>query len=325
MYDQALKTLIASAFTRLRSELEAAAPHLAGPPLAWMSRLAGSTRPQAYFTHPESFPVLLLPWWLEKTLRPTPDAGFQADLVYSTINGYYCIRLIDNVMDRHPPGDAALLPAAGFFHLHFQRPYQRYFPFHHPFGTLFAAESSRFSDTIAREARLRRVGRRAFLTIAAHKVSPMRIPIAAVCFRNGRRDLIRPWWALCDTLGRFAQMMDDVFDWHVDLADRGATTYFLCEAAGRKRWNESIEAWILRDGFHWGVAAVRRRLAEVRARSRALGSSELERYLARREGELLAEQEALREGLRDLAALEPLMGAPPAPRRTTNGRRAKRC
>jgi len=74
--------------------------------------LSCSNQPEEYFKHPRSFPILLLPWWLEKTLHPCPDAAFQLDLVRSTINGYYYIRLIDNLMDGHATVELKLLPAS---------------------------------------------------------------------------------------------------------------------------------------------------------------------------------------------------------------------
>ncbi len=87
MYGHGLKTLIGSVFARLRSELRAAGPALAERALAWMAELAGSSHLEACFTRPEAFPVLLLPWWLGKTLRRAPDMAFHADVLYSTING----------------------------------------------------------------------------------------------------------------------------------------------------------------------------------------------------------------------------------------------
>src|ERR687886_2061201 len=101
-YPEQLKALIRSAFERLEAELHQAMPRMASHVLAWMQRLAGSRPLEAYFLHPDAFPMLLLPWWVEETLPGDPDIDFQADLIFSTINIYYAIRLIDNVMD----GDA---------------------------------------------------------------------------------------------------------------------------------------------------------------------------------------------------------------------------
>jgi hypothetical protein len=235
--------------------------------------------------------------------------AFHADVLYSTINGCYYVRLIDNIMDGHEPDNATLLPAAAFFRTQFQLTYQRHFERDHVFWDVFSREWLRSSEAIMREAGLSRIGLRAFRRIAAQKFCGIRIPIAAVCLRNRRPDAIRPWWQFCDALARLTQMMDDVFDWHTDLSHNHRSTYFLCEAARRKCHNESVTGWILREGFHWGVAAVRDRLAEAKPLCRALRSPELERYLRRREALLLTKQKALRPGLESLAALASLFPA----------------
>ena len=61
--------------------------------------LAGGAEPEAYFLHPEAFPMVLLPWWLESTIHEPPARGFQRDIVYSSVSGYYFVRMIDDLMD----------------------------------------------------------------------------------------------------------------------------------------------------------------------------------------------------------------------------------
>lgn len=276
--------------------------------MAWMARVAGSPQLQACFTRPDAFPVLLLPWWLGKRLERTPDPDLHGDVVYSTINACYYVRLIDNIMDGHRPGDATLLPAAAFFHMQFQLTYQRHFRGDHPFWEVFSREWVLSSEAIAREATISSMSQTTFRRLAAEKFRAIKIPIAAVCLCMRRPDLLHPWWAFCDALSRFAQMADDVFDWRTDLS-RDSATYFLSEGYRRKGPSESVTAWIIREGFHWGVAGARRRLASVKARSRALRSPEVERYVSRRETLLLVEQERLRQGLAHLAGLAPLLPA----------------
>src|SRR6185436_17636072 len=101
MYDPRLSPLISTAVSRLQAEMSASAPVMAQQISGWMHYLSGSTQVENYFKHPQAFPSLLLPWWLEKSLAGEPDLPFQADLAYSTINGYYAIRLTDNLMDGH--------------------------------------------------------------------------------------------------------------------------------------------------------------------------------------------------------------------------------
>src|SRR5947207_12299121 len=102
--------------------MKPAAPRLAGRAWRWMTKLAACPHPEAYFLRARSAPILILPWWMEKSLRGRVDASFQEDLIYATMNKYYFIRLLDDVMDSHSP-DPLLLPSMGFFHSQFQRTY----------------------------------------------------------------------------------------------------------------------------------------------------------------------------------------------------------
>ena len=110
MYDQELSHIINAAVSRIHPKMEQAAPFLAQQVSNWMTDLCDG-KPEAYFKHPLGFPMLLFPWWLEKTLHHNPDTAFQTDLVYSTVNGYFYIRLIDNLMDGHASVELQLLPA----------------------------------------------------------------------------------------------------------------------------------------------------------------------------------------------------------------------
>src|SRR6185369_11102253 len=116
------------------------------------------------------FPLLRLPWWLEKTLRPQPVLTFQADLVYSSMNGYYYIRLLDNVMDGHATVEHRLLPAAGFFHSQFQISYQPYFGSAHPFWNFFKQTWFQSAEVTLRDAALVDVDLPHFRQIASQKV-----------------------------------------------------------------------------------------------------------------------------------------------------------
>jgi hypothetical protein len=137
MYDPELRDTITAATARIEARMAQAVPFMARRVGVWTRDLAGSTQPADYFLHPLSFPMLLLPWWLEKACRSGPDLPFQADLAYSTMCGYYYIRLIDNVMDGDVDVDPKLLPAQSFFHSQFQFAYQRYFSASHPFWDSF--------------------------------------------------------------------------------------------------------------------------------------------------------------------------------------------
>ena len=139
MYDidvTAIKTL---AIQRIRDHIDNQAPLIKQQIFAWIHSLYPSPRMEDYFNAQGAFPLFEVPWWLEKTLRPSIDSDFQLDLVYASMNMYYYIRLIDNVMDGDVPTDLNLLPALGVFHAEFQRPYERYFEYDHPFWEYFTA------------------------------------------------------------------------------------------------------------------------------------------------------------------------------------------
>ena len=259
------------------------------------------------------FPSLLLPWWLGKTLEKKPDLRFHSDLVYSTVNGYYYVRLVDNVMDGHAADERELLPAAAFFHSRFQGVYQVYFAPDHAFWKFFTSAWLRSNESVIREVHFDRMDRETFGAVAAKKVCAAQIPLAAVCYRSERPDRLCPWVEFCDLLAHVMQMMDDVFDWHGD-ASRNITTYFLSQASERKRPEESVAAWVIREGFDWGLATVDGWLSELVGRSRDLGSSELRRYLVKRRTLLREDRRALLEGRRalrrSLAAILKVQHAP---------------
>ncbi|MGB8700464.1 MAG: hypothetical protein WCD18_13700, partial [Thermosynechococcaceae cyanobacterium] len=133
MYDSALRQAIEQAVTRIDTTMTATAPFMAQRVQKWLQQLSGTHQPADYFLHPVAFPMFLLPWWVEKTLQADPNVPFQTDLAYSTANGYYYIRMIDNLMDGDADAELGLLPALNFFHTEFQRMYHLYFAAEHPF------------------------------------------------------------------------------------------------------------------------------------------------------------------------------------------------
>src|SRR5437763_1111151 len=112
---------------RLEQRARSLAPQLAERMTIWMRGLAPDGRAERYFLHPEAFPSLLLPWIFQSSLSREMSDAFGCNLVYSTIAGYYSIRLIDNVMDREATDEAALLPLTALLHEEFARPYHDVF------------------------------------------------------------------------------------------------------------------------------------------------------------------------------------------------------
>jgi hypothetical protein len=303
MYDPTLSHIIDAAFARLYAGMAEAAPFMAPQVSAWMRDAGRETvEPAERFKHPDSFPMLLLPWWLEGTLRPTPDPSFQEDLVFSTLNGYLFIRLIDNVMDGHTTVEPRLLPALGLFHTHFQAPYQRYFGPEHPFWAFFKAVWFTSADITIRDAGSTEIDGELFVQVAAQKTCAVKIPLAAVCYHLERPDLLAPWSQLTDLFGCWHQMLNDLFDWRRDM-EHQTPTYFLAEAARRRGPAESVAEWVIREGFGWGMGLLHAWMAEIETLAAGLGSPDLAAYLNARQAMLLERKAKVDAGLQGMRRL----------------------
>lgn len=282
VYDAAISRLITDSVERLLAEMHSAAPHMAERVEAWMRELAGSQQPASYFQHPLAYPIFLLPYWLEKSIRPALDDAFQGDLIYSSMNIYYFIRLMDNIMDGEGATEKQLLPAQGFFHTQWQRSYQQYFAYEHPFWLYFQQTWFEAGDITLRDGLLREIDFDAFVNISGKKVFASRIPCAAVCYRYERLDVLEMWRPLYERLERWHQMYNDVFGWLGDLQNH-TPTYFLSEAQRRKQPNESVAGWVAREGFAWAADLLKTWLAELRTIAATLNSPDVEAYLDFRE------------------------------------------
>ncbi len=302
MYNAQLSSLISTSLARLQNEMAGAAPIMARHVTRWMEHLAGSIPPEHYFKHPQAFPSLLLPWWLEKSLGEMPNLDFQADLVYSTINGYYAIRLADNLMDGHATVELQLLPALNFFQTQFQTAYQPYFVAAHPFWDFFRAAWFHSAEVTLQDALLTELDAVQFEQIAAQKTSAARIPLAAVCHHYRQLDRLEPWSRLVDLLGCWHQFLNDLFGWHRD-HERGATTYFLSEAERRRRPDEPVLGWVAREGFDWGIVQAQGWMSALQALAQELGSPELVAYLETREEMLQRQATEVSAGLATLEKL----------------------
>lgn len=302
MYDPPLNTLITITVARLQSDMQAAAPGMAEQVAIWMQALAGSASSAAYFMHPAAFPVLLLPWWLEGSISSQPDLTFQADLAYSTINGYYAIRLVDNLMDGHATVELQLLPALNFFQTQFQQAYHPYFPAGHPFWDFFKATWFHSAEVTLLDARLTNLDLAQFEMIAAQKICAVKIPLAAICYRYERTDLLPAWCRLVDLLGCWHQFLNDVFGWQRDL-ERRTATYFLSEAERRRQGDESVLGWVIREGFAWGMAQAQGWMSALQSLVQELGSPELVAYLHTRAAMMRKQQEEVSTGLQSMARI----------------------
>jgi hypothetical protein len=305
MYDQELSRIIDAALARIQADMVQAAPSMAQQVSNWM-RVLGNGSPRSYFKHPLGFPMLLLPWWVEKTFHASPETAFQADLVYSTINGYYHIRLIDNLMDGHATVESQLLPALAFFHTQFQAAYQRHFEHHHPFWEFFERVWFQSAEVTIEDARLEDLDLEQFIRVAAKKTCAAKIPVAAVCYRYEHQDLIGPWSQFLDLFGRWHQMWNDLFTWRKDI-ENGTRTYFLSEADRRKSSNQSVTEWVIGEGLVWGIELLQTWMGDLRSESKDLRSADLADYLDERASMLAARREKVEAGLQSAAMLLELL------------------
>jgi hypothetical protein len=301
-YGPALRGVVRRAVARLQAGLRAGAPTLARPTLAWMRGLAGEAPPERYFLHPDAFPMLLLPWLLEETIHGRPDHRFQADVVTSTIAGYYAVRMIDDLMDQERQADPDTLPALIFFQVAFQRAYQRWFADGQPFWTDFEELTLASAEMAARDAGPMLIDRERFVAVSARKTVGAKVPLAAVCRRYDRDDLLGPWLELVDLLGQWHQMRNDMLGWRRDL-EKGRSTYFLSKGASRTGTDSTITAWVLGDGLRWGFAELEASMKRLLVAAEDLDCRPLVDYLERRRAAVAAERDGL---LGNLAALEHL-------------------
>jgi hypothetical protein len=249
--------------------------------------------------------MALLPWWLEATIHGTPVQAFQHDVVYSSISGYYCVRMIDDLMDGERPVAAAVLPILTFFHAEFQQTYYRYFPQGHAFWEACHSATLASAEMASRDAGLTEIDRTHFLEISARKIAGVRVPIAAVCYRYEQTDLIGPWFRLVDTFGRWHQMLNDIRGWSRD-HDGGRRTYFLSQASASVGPDGSIAEWVIGDGLAWGAAQLDGWMSELLELANGMGSPALTTYLEERSALLAREWKGMQASL---AALRHLASA----------------
>jgi hypothetical protein len=313
MNDIALTSEIAAALAQIDSTLNAQAPFLSGQISEWIRQVSPNRDPFALFTHQRMFPLLQLPVWLADTLPVPPDEDFHRALIQSSINGYFYIRLIDDVVDgdQNRSLELSCLPAAGFFSSRFQFFYQRHFPPDHAFWSKFHELWLASCESAACDASLRTVSREDFERVSSRKYSAAGIPVAAVCHHYNCPELLAPWLQFTHDLARWSQMLDDTLDWHADRRD-GRATYFLSEAERRKRDGESLERWIAREGHDWAFSLLEQWMRDLRAEAGRLGSAGLDAYLGRRQGWLQQQEASLRKGYRALLQLARILETTPA-------------
>jgi hypothetical protein len=308
-YDPALVSHTIAAVGRLESSLRRYSPFMAERLADWIRSLAGSMNPEQYFLHPQAFPAILFPWWLEDSLGCEPDEAFTGDLVYSTVSGYYFIRMIDNAMDEGgEKKGSSLLPILGFLHSEFQSSYFRYFPQGHRFWNSFSRLWIISAEASTRDANITDIDRELFERVASKKVIAGRIPMTAFLMKHRIDDIPEGWSRLYDLLSYFSQMSNDLSDCCRDL-QAGRTTYLLSEGERcRTRlegYTEPPVYWILREGWAWAVHELHSWMEEMKQIASSFHYPPLQEYLQMRETRL---QEKYSNGVEALQTLHRLFG-----------------
>lgn len=302
MYDPVMRDVVAGAVTRIHVTLQRQTPTLAIPAGAWLRQLAGGQPPADHLLHPQAFPRFLLPYWAEQALTRHITPALQADLAYATANAYYHTCLADQLVAGNGAA-TSLLPALPFFQAELQQTYRPYFPAGHPFWAHF---DQFWRPAAAGQAALLPGREEAqFRQRAAQSVCAGKIPLAALCRWHNQPHLLPRWCAFVDLLGIWHQLHRDVFGWYKDLT-RQTETYFLWEARRRTRPGEAPAAWVMREGFDWGVGLLHTRLDELQQLAAGQLDSPAAWYYLARQAEMLAEQAAkVQAGFQNMRRLLP--------------------
>jgi hypothetical protein len=302
--DALLRQILQRAADRFYANLNAALPRTAPLIAARLKRVPAGPRTVEVCLATQSFPAFSMPWWITPTEARGVDSEFQEDLCYSTLNGYYFVRLIDNVQDGDGPAELRqLLPAGGYFHAQFQSPYQRWFPAEHPFWVAFQGAWNEQAEAASVETELAEIDLPAFLSVSALKFGAAKGPLAAAAYRYGREGELDAWFGFVDRLGALSQLANDLFDWHHDSL-AGINTYVQSEYRRRHTADETIHHWIIREGFDLCAGQIRKWLGDLEAMALALQAPDATHWLEKR-GALLEQEfsraRAALAALRELA------------------------
>jgi hypothetical protein len=271
-FDRPLEQLISNALLRFDANLRTALPKTA--PKLLKSLQGVPTLPEQILSV-RPFPHFVLPYWISPVRERVADADFQTDVLYSTISGYYSIRLSDNIADNDGPRELRrFAPCAAYFDSEFIRPYTKYFSAPHEFWNFFHRFWAQQADASCADSLLNDVDQNAFASLSSKKFTATKIPISAIHFRYQELgDSFERWFRFVDCLGDFAQFSNDFFDWNHD-TKYGIKTYILSESK-RQAPGESVATWFLKEGFDWGAAELKARFDTVRKESEALGTMEV--------------------------------------------------
>ena len=304
--DPVVKTRARKAGERLSAELGALAPELGAGILPWIRELARGGDIDDYFCTGWGYPLLEVPCWMAVAFGVDAEDRFLDDVVYSSVCGYYFIRLVDDVVDEGSKKATRLLPATAFLHERFQTAYQAYFPPDHGFWRRFRQNWALSAESTYRDLSLKSVDLDAFLTISARKTAAAVIPTLAVCEHLGRPDRIEDCVELCAQLGRIVQMADDLLDWAADAGRAAGRTpsFLLSEAEARRSAEESAPSWLRREGISWAMRLCEQWAAKAGALPLVLEVAPLGPMIEKRLSRLRENSKNLQEMMEVIVSLE---------------------
>lgn len=294
-WDTTFASLVRRAVFHTLCDLDAQAPSLAKEVRKWLGSHCDLTRPDEYFTHPQSLPFLALPFWLETSFRGVTSLDFQYDLIYASVNGYYFVRMLDDVTDGHEVSPSAV-PALGIFHMNLEMAFSRCFDQGHAFWDFFRSVWTASAEITSIDLRAVEISESDFLQRSGRKAIGATLPIGAVCYRYDRCDLLPKWLSFFDKLARWNQMKDDFLDWGRDSA-AGRTTWLLCEARQRKLADESTASWMGRQGVYWATQQLEAWMNELIRDAQLLLSPDLVGYLRFRSTDFAEQANTIKQSM----------------------------
>ncbi len=276
-----LVDLLDSALGRLERELRKWLPLTAGAAWEWICEQSFTGKPSGAFRDLRAH-MVLFPFLAARSAGARADSKFESDLIFSTINGYYYCRLLDDIMDFHDAGAARLAPLLGFFHVNFQSPYAGWFPPEHPFWNEFRGNWFAMADATCAGVEGEEIDRERFMDLASRKIAGIEAPLAAACLHRLGISRLRQWSEVFRVFACFSELQDAMFDWQQDLSP-AEPSYLTSEAARRRGASESAAAWIVREGLRWADETASAWMKEAQARAALLESPELCAFLRFRE------------------------------------------
>jgi len=233
--------------------------------------------PEYLLLTPFSTPLFLFPLWVERSLSPTRDMALQYEIAYATITLFFYVRILDDAMDGHVES-GALLPLLTSLFAYFNRTLQNLFPHNDPFWTYFYKVIDLSTEGMVADFSAASLTSEDFLQLAGQKSYCVVIPIAAVLCKYKRCDQFEHWSELWHAFSAWNQMRDDLRDWYLD-SKNGLCTYLLSQAQRLKREDESVEQWMIRDGYRWSIGVLNQFAERSRELTAELNVPEMEEEL----------------------------------------------